>query len=146
MKKFAFSLEKVMRFKMQTLDVLKNELSILKQELAELDQKILKLNETFTEKNNLLALEMSLGMTANEICSYKIYLGSLNSNIAKLDGEKAKLNIKIAKKHTEIVIMNIEIGSLEKLKEKQYAEYRLAYSKSEELALNEFIGNSMTIR
>lgn len=143
MKKFAFSLEKVLNYKSQLLDILKNELSLLQHELSEIEDSIRQEQARYRKKNDELVEKMNGGTHPGEISSYKIYLGNVNEKIKALQHKKELQEMKIARKQVEIVNMNVEIGSLEKLKEHQFEQYKHQVAKQEELAINEFIGNSM---
>ncbi|WMJ24247.1 flagellar FliJ family protein [Paludicola sp. MB14-C6] len=144
MKKFSFSLEKVLNYKCQLLDVLKNELSVLQHELTKMENQIQQQEFIYQQSNNELVDKMNEGMVPGEISSYKIYLSNLNEQIKVLMQKKELQQMKIVKKQVEIVNMNIEIGSLDKLKEQQFESYRQALQKQEELFINEFIGNSLS--
>lgn len=144
MKKFSFSLEKVLNYKSQLLDILKNELSVLQHELSEIETSIQQTQALYQEKNKELVQKMNEGTIPGEISTYKIYLSNVNEQIKTFIHKKELQELKIAKKQVEIVKMNVEIGSLEKLKEQQKEAYRIAVQKQEELSINEFIGNSMS--
>jgi len=61
--------------------------------------------------------------------------------------EEARLIVlrKIEAKRQEIISMNMEISSLEKLKEKELEKYNKAFARSEEIFIEEFVSNkSMT--
>lgn len=141
MKKFVFTLEKVLVFKNQTLEVLKNELSTLQRERQILENKINNLQDVFKNKNGELVSSMQDGVASNEIGIYKIYLSNVNADIKKVTAKKHDIDLAIAKKQTEVISMNIEIASLEKLKEKQYQDYKKAAQDAAEIELNEFINN-----
>lgn len=146
MKKFVFTLEKVLNFKNQTLEVLKNELSALQRELEKLIQKINELEDVFTSTNQTLVHQMQNGVGSSEVTVYKVYLSDINAHIKQKLEEKHQLELKIAKKQTEVIGMNIEIASLDKLKEKQYEDYCKAEQNAAEIELNEFINNlSITV-
>lgn len=139
MKKFVFSLDRVLDFKQQTLDVKKNQLATLQLQLREMEQNIADLNEKFTLTNRKMVQEMQIGLTAHEISNYKLYFEVLNKNIKKLTVEKERLENIIVEKKAEIVQLNSDISGFEKLKEKQFEEYMKAYRKNEELAIEEFV-------
>lgn len=141
MKKFVFTLEKVLNYKNQTLDVLKNELSTLQRELEIMNQKIDELEGVFANTNQTLVEQMQTGVASSELTVYKVYLSDINATIKHKREEKHQLELRIAKKQTEVIGMNIEIASLDKLKEKQFEEYRKAEQSAAEVELNEFINN-----
>jgi flagellar export protein FliJ len=142
MKKFVFSLEKVLDFKQQTLDVMKNELSILQIKLKELEKEIAELNEKFAATNRKMVDEMQTGLSAGDIAVYKLYFDTLNQKIRRLLGDRQKLSDVIADKKAGIVQINSEISGLEKLKDKQLDEYLKTVRKHEELAIEEFVSQS----
>lgn len=142
MKKFIFSLEKVLDFKQQTLDVKKNELSMLQMKLKEIEKEIEDLNEKFTETNRRMVEEMQKGLPASEIAIYKLYFDTLNQKVRKLLDDKGMLLDVIASKKADIVQINSEISGLEKLKDKQLEAYLKTVQKHEELAMEEFVSQS----
>lgn len=145
MKKFIFSLEKVLDFKQQTLDVKKNELALFQHKLHELEQEIDNLNLKFAESNRKMVMEMQEGLAASDIAVYKMYFDTLNRQIKKLIEEKLRISEVIAQKKAEIVQINSEISGFEKLKEKQLAEYLKSVQKSEELAIEEFVSQAHSV-
>jgi len=139
MKKFVFSLEKVLNFKKQTLDVKKGELGNLQLQLREIEQKIEDLSNQFAVNNQTMILEMQEGLTPKDIEIYKIYFNSVNQNLKKLTGEKIQLLNLIEEKKKEIVELNSEISGFERLKDKQLELYFKAARKADELAIEEFV-------
>lgn len=139
MKKFIFSLEKVLGFKQQTLDVKKNELSAMQSKLHELEQEIDDLNRKFTLYNQQMVEAMKEGLSASDISVYKMYFNVLNKKIKKLIEEKSTVLDLISHKKDEIVQVNSEISGFEKLRDKQFAEYMKQVQKSQELAIEEFV-------
>lgn len=141
MKKFEFSLEKVLSYKNQTLDVLKNELALLNHQLIKIEEKIAELELVSAQTNQKLQVEMAAGVTSANIGVYKIYLNDISVHIRQKYEEKVKQLNRIASKQKQIINANIEIASLDKLKANQQEEYRLMYAKAQEIELNEFITN-----
>lgn len=141
MKKFVFSLQKVLGFKEQTLELLKNELAIIQRELESIDKKIEELHQVFADSNKTLVGQMENGITANQVGVYKIYLSEISAHIRQKNEERHQVELRIAQKQIQILGASIEIASLEKLREKQYEEHRLLEQKEQEIELNEFINN-----
>ncbi len=142
MKKFTFSLEKVLDFKQQTLDVKKNELSMLQMRMREIEKEIEDLNEKFTASNRKMVEEMQRGLSASDISIYKMYFDTLNQKIRKLVEDKRQLAEVITEKKAGIIQMNSEISGLEKLKDKQLGEYLKDRQKIEEQAIEEFVSQA----
>jgi flagellar FliJ protein len=142
MKKFVFSLEKVLSFKQQTLDVKKNEIAVLQMKLHELESQIEDLNEKYAASNAKMVEELQHGITQNDMAIYKMYFNTLNEKIQALLESKEKLLQLIEEKEKELVQINSEISGLEKLKDKQLAEYLKTKQKGEELAIEEFVSQA----
>lgn len=143
MKKFKFSLEKVLSYKNQINDVLMNELAVLQHELQRIDDKIAELQRVFADTNNRMVSDMSEGVSSASISVFKIYLNDISTQITRKLAERERQLRRIEGKQQEIINSNVEIASLDKLKEKQLSEYNVLAAKAQEVELNEFIGNSM---
>lgn len=150
MKKFVFKLAKVKSFKEQTLEVKKGEMLSLQQHLQEIENKIQSLNDKYKETNNLMVEKMKDGISPADISSYKTFLSDLDIQIRRSVTEKRRVLDLIEIKRQEIVEVNSEISGLERLKDKQYAEYQAQTVKEQENAIEEFIsqghGNVQTLR
>jgi flagellar export protein FliJ len=139
MKKFAFSLEKVLSFKQQTLNVKLNELALFQMKLRELEKEIEDLNNKFADTNRKMVEELQTGLNSNDISIYKMYFNTLNQKIQKYIEDKRQLLEVIAQKRADIVLANSEISGLEKLRDKQLDEYLKNKQKSDELAMDEYV-------
>ena len=139
MKKFMFSLEKVLSFKQQTLNVKMNELGLFQMKLLELEKEINDLNKKFADTNQVMVKSLQTGLNSNDIAVYKLYFNTLNQKIQKLIEDKNRLSDIIAQKKADIIAINSEISGLEKLREKQLAEYLKVVQKSNELAMDEYV-------
>jgi len=145
MKKFIFSLQKVLEIKEQILENLKIELSNLNQEYKIIELDIKNLKNKFSAINNEFLEKSAVGISVGEMSYYKIYMSSILKQVENKEEEIENLLKKIESKRQEIVSKNIEISSLEKLKEKEYEKYNSALLKSEEIFIEEFVSNkSMT--
>ena len=139
MKKFTFSLEKVLSFKQQILNVKLNELALFQMKLSELEKEIDDLNNKFIDTNRKMVEEMQIGLNSNDISIYKTYFNTLNQKIQKYIEDKRQLLEVIAQKRADIVLANSEISGLEKLRDKQLDEYLKSKQKSDELAMDEYV-------
>ena len=139
MKKFTFSLEKVLSFKQQILNVKLNELALFQLQLSELEKEIDDLNNKFIDTNRKMVEEMQIGLNSNDISIYKTYFNTLNQKIQKYIEDKRQLLEVIAQKRADIVLANSEISGLEKLRDKQLDEYLKNKQKSDELAMDEYV-------
>lgn len=142
MKKFVFSLEKVLSFKQQTLNIQLNELTLLQMKLKELEKEIDDLNLVFAQTNQKMVEELKTGLPSNDYLIYKMYFNTLNQKIQKRIDDKNQLLEVIAQKKEDIVVVNSEISGFEKLRDKQLEEYLKKRQKSEELAMDEYVNQA----
>lgn len=141
MKKFSFSLEKVLEIKKQIIENLKAELSSLNSELAATELEIRGLKAKYSEVEIEFNEKSSVVISVGEMSYYKMYMSGILKKIELKEEEKANLVKKIEDKRQEIISKNIEISSFEKLKEKELEKYNSALLKNEELFIEEFVSN-----
>ena len=139
MKKFSFSLSKILDFKDQTLSIKQNELALLMEKLRTIEKQIDDLKLELTLNNNQMVEKMAEGINQNEILIYKTYFSVLNIKIQNLLRNKATLAQSISRKKEEIIAINTEISGLEKLRDKQFEEYMKSVQKLEEQNIESFI-------
>lgn len=145
MKKFSFSLQKILEIKEQVLENLKLELSNLNNDYKNIEQYIENLKNKFKTVNCEFDEKSAVSISVGEMSYYKIYLSSILKQIDNKEEEKEIILKKIETKRHEIVNMNKEISSLEKLRENELDKYKKALLKSEEIFIDEFVSNkSMT--
>lgn len=142
MKKFTFSLEKVLDYKQQTLDAKKSELAALQARLREAENQIEQLNGEFAASNRKMVEEMKNGLSVLEIGNYKFYFHAIDLKIKQCLEYKFRLESQIAEKKAAVIEINSEISGLEKLKDKQLQEYRKTVQKYEEQSIEEFVSQS----
>lgn len=146
MKKFNFSLQKVLEIKEQLLKNLKNELGYLNEQMRNIDIEIKNLTNKYKDTNVELIEKSSTGISAGEISYYKMFMNTILKSIEKKETDKIILNKKIEEKRHEIINMNMEISSLEKLRDKEYEKYNHSLIKSEEIFIDEFVSNSKMLK
>lgn len=145
MKKFVFSLEKVLGFKKQSLDVLKNEMVALQSQIAAVEKKIEEIYAEFAALNQKLQERMQEGLQPMRIAVYKGYLEELDRQIRLLEQEKESLVQSIHIKKTQIIQMNSDISGLERLRDKQVRSYQAQSRKEQELLIEEFVSHAHTL-
>ncbi len=145
MKKFKFSLEKILQLKEQILKNLKNDLSFLQMALKEKEAEIQDLWSKYYKTDNEYKEKSSKSIMPYEIAQYKDYMTYITNMIKKKEEEKSVILKKIEAKKQEIINMNIEISTLEKLKDKKLAKYNYKVQKMEEILIEEFVSNSTSV-
>ncbi|WP_085833615.1 flagellar export protein FliJ [Clostridium merdae] len=145
MKKFVFSLEKVLRFHEQELDVKKQELAAIKASLHQLDLKIQQKKLELVQLNQEMSRAITVGLNARDLAVYKMYFRTAEHEIRQLEEQRADLQIKADEKQESVVQTNQEISGLEKLKDKQLDQYNASTRKQQELEIEEFISQSIMV-
>lgn len=142
MKRFEFSLNKLMGFKKQVLDKEKNDLAQLRRqqqqlfdEKAELEAKLKRSGEEFNEK-------AGQGMTALQVSCFKGYHQSLIQQIKDMEAAIEQMNTKVQKQLNNVIEATKEVSTLEKLEEKQLEDYKFRAAKEEEQFISEYVMNS----
>ena len=141
MKKFKFSLEKVLQLKEQLLKNLKNELGALQYQLTLKEKEIEDLKEKYSDSELSYKIKMKSQVQAYEIQYYKDYLNQILNNIKIKEEEKLLILKKIQAKQDEIIEATKEISSIEKLKEKRLADYNYQAQKQQDILIEEFVSN-----
>lgn len=139
MKKFQFTLQKLMDFRQQELDRQKNTLSALQADLqriyAEKEQLIKQVEEFSAE----LETVCRQGAQAFEISVRKRYIVTLQQEIHAKDTSAARKQEEINKQLGVVVEATKDVRTLEKLEEKQREDYKAAANKENEQFIEEFV-------
>ncbi|NLK63591.1 MAG: flagellar export protein FliJ [Tissierellia bacterium] len=141
MKKFIFSLQKVLEIKEQLLNNMKIELSNLNHECNNIELSIKILQAKFKNIENEYVEKTYKSISPGEMSYYKMLSQGVLTQIENKEKEKEIILRKIAAKRQEIIIMNTEISSLEKLREKELEKHNKELLKKEEHFIEEFISN-----
>lgn len=139
MKKFSFSLEKVLGYKQQSFDVLVGEMQQLQAALMQIETQILEVESNYTQKSREINEELQSGISLPKMISYKACLNALTRQSDELKKHRVSYERLIERKKDEVIRMKSEIAGLDKLKERQYLEYQKQYAKMQELSIEEFV-------
>lgn len=145
MKKFQFTLKKMLGYKEQIADREKNTLAALRIICDKIQANITRLEEAFTQNALALREEQAFGITRAELMAYDNRMKDIRNQIKRL-----KQELEIAQRDVEVqlevVIVAVkEVSTLEKLEEHQREEYDKLVQKEEELYIEEYI-TSETVR
>ncbi len=144
MKRFEFTLEKMLSFKDQMLSGEKLRLADLRSRLSKLILTLEQLQAEYGRCDIELKTQEQIGLTPQEIFQRKAYLNVLNDKV-KLQKQYIKaMEAKISEQVAVVVQASQDVTTLEKLKERQLEEYRFAEGKEQELLIDEFVSNSTT--
>ncbi len=145
MKKFKFSLEKMLKYQDQILDEQKNKLGALTAIVNGIVSHIEQLENGFSDVCRKKAEKQAEGITISEIREFEFQLDNIRKQIKQLHIDLEKAQRDVDKQILVVVEADREVTKLEKLEEKQLEEYQLKVAKSEEYAIEEFI-SSKSIR
>ena len=134
MKRFAFSLEKVLKLRKYHEDEAKIELGRAVGVLAELESRILALAE---ERARAAAAQFSPEHTATMIQQYMYYLLRLDNTKEQLLQEAALAELKVEEARDLFLEASRERKVLDKLREKRQKEYHKLMLKEEANALDD---------
>ncbi|MCM1523095.1 MAG: flagellar export protein FliJ [Ruminococcus sp.] len=145
MKKFQFTLEKLLDYKDQVLEKEKNDLAFLhaeKNTALEHEQEIMRNMKDARDDFNYRAQK---GISPMEMFIFKEYHNSLRLSLEETKQEIEKLDVSIEKQTGVVTEASKEVKSLEKLEEKQLEDYRFRLTKADEAFIEEYV-NSASVR
>ena len=139
MKKFQFTLQKLMDFRQQELDRQKNTLSALQAELQRIYEEKDELSCKVTDLSAELETVCRTGAQAFEISVRKRYIVTLQQEIHAHEFSAAQKQEEINKQLGVVVEATKDVRTLEKLEEKQLEDYKAAVVKENEQFIEEFV-------
>ncbi len=145
MKKFRFSLQKLMDFREQELDRQKNTLSMLQADLRRIQEAREVLLDKVDEQSEQLDRVCRLGAVASEIAMRKRYIVTLQQEIHLKEQQALLKQQEIEKQLGVVVEATKDVKTLEKLEEKQLEEYNHQVGKENEQFIEEFV-SGQTVR
>ena len=137
MKKFKFTLEKVLEIKEVEEKVIQKNLLLIQHEIAETEKKILSLKEKISlERDKISSLSSQVIFTGDIMLHYK-YIECLNMDVEILNDTLKSLKINEFTIKKQLVEKSKEKKALERLKEIKYEEFRKEYNKAQRLFIDE---------
>ena len=145
MKKFAFSLDKVLTYKEQVEHNLRAEYAQIVQKVAREEEKLQMLEEEHRTCSSRYEEEKNKGSTIRRLKVYEGYLESVLWNIQKTEKIIERLKSEEEKKREEVIVAKTETSSIDRLKDKRKKEYDDAERKAEEMFVEEFVANTSSV-
>lgn len=142
MKRFEFSLNKLMGYKKQVLDREKNSLAHLRMQQQQMQDEKEQLEAKLKQSADEFRELSSKGISVMQITLFKGYHQSLRMQIADLRLAIEEMEKKVQKQLGVVIDATKEVSSLEKLEEKQLEEYKAKVAKAEEQFISEYVMNS----
>lgn len=139
MKKFKFSLEKLLLYKEQQLRLEKENLGLLRHEKVTFESELnIVFSDIIRRKEEYIEKSRS-GMVARDAQIYQIFQEHLNTQTEKLKNLICFSQDKIEAQLEVIAEMSKEISTLEKLRDKQIATHQYELMKADEIFIEEFV-------
>ena len=141
MKKFSFSLQRLLNYKEQLFENERNILAEMQAVLSQLEQELNDMKNEHLRRVAEYNEKIKEGLLPAEMQTHKYYLTVLDENIRNKI-EQIKLQQQAVDRQMDIVReAKMEISTIEKLKEKKLEEYNYLSGKADEQFIDEFITN-----
>lgn len=141
MKKFKFTLGRMLDYKDQLLDEEKNKLALLRKKKQEIDDHIESLLRELDKISVTMRQEQERGITAFQLLSYESQRTNIRRQIEQLKKEQALAKLEVKRQVQAVVQATQEVSKLDKLQDKQLEEYRKMVMKAEEFEIEEFVSS-----
>lgn len=141
MKKFYFPLEKVLSYKKQVEDSLRNEHGQAVRRVQDKQSKIDMLEHDFQDARKLVESVKGKQVSVTELKGYEGYIDGLISYMAAEKNELMQLKEQEARKRELVIEAKKETASIQNLKDKKSHEYSSMIAKMQEMEIEEFVSN-----
>lgn len=145
MKKFSFSLDKVLDYKQQLLEAVQAEHAAALSEVRRQEERIEELWQSYRAYNKEFCESKEAGLMITEALMYEGGLRAMERQIQQETLRLEELRKIEEQKRSAMIEARKETASLEKLKEKKLDIYQKAVQKSEEAFIEEFVSNSRAV-
>lgn len=141
MKKFYFSLEKMLRYQDSLLEEEKNRLAELRAQRNEIERRMQEVENQIEILNHERAEKSAQGISILEMRSYNYSLDAAIRLLKDLGQQRDRAEEMIAKQLERVLLQQREVSGLERLREKQLEEYRIAEQKEQDLLISEMVSS-----
>lgn len=144
MKRFVFSLSALLEMKQAQKVQLQKEYAQAK---ARLDRALCEkdaLDRAYRDETERYEQRVKKGITAGDIKTYAAYFMDFEEKIKSSASQVARAQEEAGAKQKELVEIFKEVKSLEKLREKQYEEYRMEEGKQETKLVDDILAFKIT--
>ena len=146
MKKFEFTLQKMLNYKEQLLEKEKNALMQLRSEKNQITEHIALLEAQFDQINKELLQKTRESVDAEKIKGHRFQLDNTRHQLRQLRIELQQIEAAIERQLRVVISITQEVEGMEKLREKQQEEYNYNLAKSEELMVAELVNTQRVLR
>ncbi|MDF2684824.1 MAG: flagellar export protein FliJ [Clostridia bacterium] len=141
MKKFNFTLQRVLEYNIHMQKKEKDNLSEMQYEYKNLCNKMEHLLDKYNNYKKRQHDESIEGITVTDLIILNTYISGLQTQILLLKKEMITMELKIEQQIQTLLAVTKEKTTLEKLRNKHLNEYNIMERKHEELFIDEFVAN-----
>lgn len=144
-KKFAFALDKVLSYKRQYENSIRNEHAAIMHEIRQQEKMFQELSNKDVEIRQQMKREQEEGCQILRIHTYENYLEYLKGEMFRVNQRIKALKVREEKKRKELIAAKTDTTSLDKLKEKKLEEYNKEVQKEQEQLVEEFVNHGLIV-
>lgn len=141
MKKFYFSLERVLNYKRQIEDSLRSEHGQAVRRVQDKQEQIDALENEFNDARKFVESEKHKELSVTEFKQCEAYVARLIERIAAEKEELVLLKEQETQKRELVIEAKKETASIQNLKDKKSSEYSTLLAKKQEIEIEEFVSN-----
>ena len=141
MKKFRFSLARMLNFQQQNFNKEQNLMSQLIEERTEYEKQKEELQKQMEQLHIQMDQEMKRGTTVFQISTYTSLLENGKHQIEILKDKIKRMELEVERQRQVVMEASREVTKLEKLRDKKLEEYHYAQAKAEEEMVSEFVSS-----
>ncbi len=142
MKKFEFSMQKVLEYKTHVKDKEKNVLAQMRSRYQEVYDEMIAMQQVYNEFNKQYAARCTLGITIRELAIARTYMADLAERIEQMFLLLEKAAREIDLQLDRVIEVSKEKSSMDKLKDRCYVVYREQQRKEMEIFIDDFVANT----
>ena len=140
MKKFAFSLQRMLAYKESLYEKERNELARLRRERVEVEQRRDATQaQEYAADREYRRKAAAEGVTADEVAAVNYQRRAARYLVEQLEMQMRDLDVRIERQLEVVVQLDRDVKSLEKLKEKKWEEYQFEANKEEQERIAELV-------
>ena len=145
MRRFEFSLDRVLGYKNQMLDREKNEQARLRMVKNQMDKELEELLEEFQVVNHKMMVESQKGVTALKLKGFQFQLDCLRDDMEQLNEKRRDQDVLIDEQLGVVLELSQSVSGLDKLKDHQKEEFARYEAKVNETEISEFITGKLAL-
>lgn len=143
MKKFAFALDKVLSYKRQYEDSIRNEHAAIMHEIRLQEERFAELSAKDKEIRDQMRREQEAGCQILRIHTFEGYLEYLKGEMFRVTQRLKNLRFQEEQKRRELIAAKTDTTSIDKLKDKKLEEYNYLAQKEQEQLIEEFVNHGL---